>query len=195
MKNKKKVSIIVPCYKVEEYLPRCLDTLMNQTLEDIEELTGVRIEVSDNTIVAKSVKPETYVSYVKSREISQIVSSLYPIQIPAIDRQQQADVEKLVNAEVKETIYLDESSDKILEKLERAIANNSLIVIYPFSHTYDIDSLTDEQLYALYFDIQSKFLDLQELLEDNNCLPQIKNRRSMAYVLKEFMKNAFVHGG
>ena len=36
MKNKKKVSIIVPCYKVEEYLPRCLDTLMNQTLEDIE---------------------------------------------------------------------------------------------------------------------------------------------------------------
>ena len=165
-----------------------------KTLEDIEKLTGVKIEVSDNTIVAKSVESETYVSYVKNREISQIVSSLYPIQILAIDRQQQADVEKLVNAEVTETIYLDESPDKVLEKLERAIANNSLIVIYPFSHTYDINSLTDEQLYALYFDIQSKFLDLQELLEDNNCLPQIKNRRSMAYILKEFMKNAFVHG-
>ena len=34
--NKIKLSIIVPCYKVEEYLPRCLDSLMNQTLEDIE---------------------------------------------------------------------------------------------------------------------------------------------------------------
>lgn len=31
-----KLSIIVPCYKVEQYLPRCLDSLMNQTLQDIE---------------------------------------------------------------------------------------------------------------------------------------------------------------
>ena len=34
----KKLSIIVPCYKVEKYLPRCLDSLMNQTLEDIEAI-------------------------------------------------------------------------------------------------------------------------------------------------------------
>lgn len=32
----KKASIIVPCYKVEKYLPRCLDSLMNQTLDEIE---------------------------------------------------------------------------------------------------------------------------------------------------------------
>lgn len=31
-----KISIIVPCYKVENYLPRCLDSLMTQTLGDIE---------------------------------------------------------------------------------------------------------------------------------------------------------------
>lgn len=30
------LSIIVPCYKVEQYLPTCLDSLMAQTLEDIE---------------------------------------------------------------------------------------------------------------------------------------------------------------
>lgn len=36
MKNKIKLSIIVPCYKVEKYLPRCLDSLVNQTLKDIE---------------------------------------------------------------------------------------------------------------------------------------------------------------
>lgn len=29
-------SIIVPCYKVEKYLPRCLDSLVNQTLDNIE---------------------------------------------------------------------------------------------------------------------------------------------------------------
>lgn len=31
-----KVSIIVPCYGVEKYLDRCMDSLVNQTLRDIE---------------------------------------------------------------------------------------------------------------------------------------------------------------
>ena len=31
-----KVSIIVPVYNVEEYLEKCLDSLVNQTLQDIE---------------------------------------------------------------------------------------------------------------------------------------------------------------
>ena len=30
------VSIIVPIYNVEQYLPACLDSLVNQTLQDIE---------------------------------------------------------------------------------------------------------------------------------------------------------------
>lgn len=36
MNNKVKLSIIIPIYKVEEYLPRCLDSLVNQSLKDIE---------------------------------------------------------------------------------------------------------------------------------------------------------------
>lgn len=31
-----KISIIVPCYKAEKYLPRCLDSLLNQTLDGVE---------------------------------------------------------------------------------------------------------------------------------------------------------------
>ena len=31
-----KVSIIVPIYKVEEFLPKCLDSLIGQTFKDIE---------------------------------------------------------------------------------------------------------------------------------------------------------------
>lgn len=31
-----KVSLIVPVYKVEPYLPKCLDSIVNQTLEDIQ---------------------------------------------------------------------------------------------------------------------------------------------------------------
>lgn len=34
--NKPKVSIIVPCYGVEKYLDRCMESIVNQTLKDIE---------------------------------------------------------------------------------------------------------------------------------------------------------------
>ena len=31
-----KISVVVPCYNVEKFLPRCLDSLVNQTLKEIE---------------------------------------------------------------------------------------------------------------------------------------------------------------
>ena len=37
-KSEVKLSIIVPCYKVEQYLPRCLDSLVNQTLDGVEAI-------------------------------------------------------------------------------------------------------------------------------------------------------------
>ena len=36
--NKPKLSIIAAVYNLEKYLPRCLDSLVNQTLQDIEIL-------------------------------------------------------------------------------------------------------------------------------------------------------------
>ena len=36
MQSNPKVSIIIPVYNVEQYLPKCLDSIINQTLKDIE---------------------------------------------------------------------------------------------------------------------------------------------------------------
>lgn len=36
--DKYKLSIVALVYNLEEYLPRCLDSLVSQTLEDIEIL-------------------------------------------------------------------------------------------------------------------------------------------------------------
>ena len=44
-----KVSIIVPFYNVEKYIKKCLQTLVNQTLEDIEIIL-VNDGSKDNTI-------------------------------------------------------------------------------------------------------------------------------------------------
>ena len=52
---KKKLSIIVPCYKVEKYLPRCLDSLVNQTLEDIEVICFEVIEYEVSLIEVKKL--------------------------------------------------------------------------------------------------------------------------------------------
>lgn len=31
-----RVSILIPCYNVEKYMEKCLDSVVNQTLKDIE---------------------------------------------------------------------------------------------------------------------------------------------------------------
>ena len=36
MNKKPKITIIVPVYNVENYLPKCLDSLINQTIKDLE---------------------------------------------------------------------------------------------------------------------------------------------------------------
>jgi glycosyltransferase involved in cell wall biosynthesis len=36
--NRIKVSIIVPIYNVPQYLRRCLDSCMNQTMQEIESI-------------------------------------------------------------------------------------------------------------------------------------------------------------
>ena len=36
MNGRVKVSVLVPIYNVEEFLPECLDSLVNQTLKEIE---------------------------------------------------------------------------------------------------------------------------------------------------------------
>ncbi|MGL4373568.1 MAG: glycosyltransferase family 2 protein [Turicibacter sp.] len=58
-----KVSVIVPVYNVEKYLPKCLESLVNQTLEDIE------------IIVVNDSSPDN------SQQIIDQFSELYPTKI------------------------------------------------------------------------------------------------------------------
>ena len=63
-----KVSIIVPVYNVEKYIDKCLESLVNQTLEDIEIIV-VNDGSPDNSqkIIDKYVKkyPDKVKSYIK----------------------------------------------------------------------------------------------------------------------------------
>ena len=54
-----KVSVIVPFYNVEGYIEKCLDTLVNQTLEDIEIIL-VNDGSKDNSILIAKKFLENY---------------------------------------------------------------------------------------------------------------------------------------
>lgn len=63
------ISLIVPCYKVEKYLPRCLDSLVNQTLPGVEAIC-INDGSPDNSI-----------------EILRDYEKRYPGQVVVIDKQ------------------------------------------------------------------------------------------------------------
>ena len=167
-----------------------------QTMEDIEKLTGVKIEISDNKITAVSEDPKTDLSFVKNSDISKTISSLVsaPIRISKDQYQEFEIFRQNSNSEGIEYLFLDASPKQNKQIIEKAVRDNKLLVLYPFSKIYDIDHLTDEELYSLYFDIQNKFFDLEETLFSD--MPNLKEDdwRTMAYILKEYVKNAFVHG-
>ena len=67
---KLKVSVIVPVYNVEKYLEKCLTSLVNQTLKDIEIIV-VNDGSSDNSqkIIDKyEKKNKNKKSYIKKNE-------------------------------------------------------------------------------------------------------------------------------
>ena len=56
-----KLSVIVPVYNTEEYLERCLDSLINQTLQDIEILV-VDDGSTDGSLVICNVYSQSHIS-------------------------------------------------------------------------------------------------------------------------------------
>jgi glycosyltransferase involved in cell wall biosynthesis len=48
MKNK--ISIIVPTYNVEQYLVECMESIVNQTLEDIEIICDTVCEMDKGVL-------------------------------------------------------------------------------------------------------------------------------------------------
>ena len=51
-----KVSVIIPVYNVENYIERCLDSVVNQTLQDIEIIV-----VNDGSTDSSMEKIESYI--------------------------------------------------------------------------------------------------------------------------------------
>jgi cellulose synthase/poly-beta-1,6-N-acetylglucosamine synthase-like glycosyltransferase len=53
MNNLPEISVIVPVYKVEKYLPQCIDSILAQTFTDFELLL---VDTGALTVVGRFVK-------------------------------------------------------------------------------------------------------------------------------------------
>lgn len=75
-----KVSIIVPVYNVENYLKKCLDSLVNQTLKDIEIIivNDGSLDNSQSIIDSYVQKYPTIVkSYLKENRWTRVCKKLW----------------------------------------------------------------------------------------------------------------------
>ena len=166
------------------------------SVKTIEDFLGIKIDVKPSKITVKNVQDSDEISFVKNKDIEKIVSSLKQFDF---DRPQERELQELQReTKTSETVfvYLDDDEKSNREKIKDAVQNRKLIALYPFSKTYDIDFLTDEELFSLYFDISNKFFEMADTLLPK--LPEFKSKEfpflSTEYFLKEFVKNAFVHG-
>ncbi|MEG0697635.1 MAG: glycosyltransferase, partial [Algoriella sp.] len=68
MNNQPKISVIVPVYNTEKYLSKCLDSILNQTLRDIEVII-VNDGSTDNSqqIIDDFAKRDTRISFIMKK--------------------------------------------------------------------------------------------------------------------------------
>jgi glycosyltransferase involved in cell wall biosynthesis len=68
--RKPKVSIIIPVYNVSEYLRRCLDSVVNQTLKDIEIIiiNDCSPDPLDDEICNEYTKQDSRIKYIKHKK-------------------------------------------------------------------------------------------------------------------------------
>lgn len=71
MKKKNKISVIVPVYNVEKYLDKCLDSLVNQTYDNMEIIVVNDCSPDDSEkIIKKYMRKYSNVVYLKNAENS-----------------------------------------------------------------------------------------------------------------------------
>lgn len=114
--KKAKVSIIVPIYNVEQYLPKCLDSLINQTFKDIE-IWAISDGSPDNSvdIIKKYAKKDNRVKCIEKENggygsvleyaIKNITTEYFLVCDPD-DYLEESAIEKLYNLAVKNDLDL-----------------------------------------------------------------------------------------
>ena len=121
-----KVSVIVPVYNTEKYLEKCLDSLVNQTYQDIEIII-VNDGSTDKSeeIIKEYIKKYHFVKYFKKKNGGLSSARNYGIDKANGDYLLFIDSDDYVEKEMIQKMY------------EKIIQENSDIVVCEFSYIYE----------------------------------------------------------
>lgn len=121
-----KISVIVPVYNVEEYLEECLDSIINQTLEDIE-IICVNDGSTDNSL-------KILEKYSQKDERIKIISQ----ENQGLGATRNVGMEHAIGEYIS---FIDSddyiSKDAFKSLYDNAITNNSDIVLFSITHFFE----------------------------------------------------------
>jgi len=190
-----KVSIIVPVYNTEKFLPKCLDSLVNQTLKDIEIIV-VNDSSPDNSqkIIDKYTKKYKKVkSYIKKNEgVSaarnfgiQKASGEYIIFIDSDDYVDLTMVEKLYNHAIKKKldivvcngIMVYEDNDKQVKLISNPGYSNNEVKNYLISRPAPWNKIFKKEIFNDMSFIKGIYY------EDLELIPKlVKNTKKIGFI-------------
>lgn len=109
---KSKISIIIPVYNVEDYIAKCLDSVVNQTLKDIEIII-IDDETPDKSmdIVAKYAKKDSRIKVLKEKNKGQAGARNYAIKESSGEYLMFVDSDDYIALDMCEKLYNKATSD------------------------------------------------------------------------------------
>ena len=164
---KKKISIIIPVYNVEDYIDKCLNSVINQTLKDIEIIV-IDDETPDNSmdIVKRYAKEDSRIKILKEKNKGQAGARNYGI------KESKGEYLMFVDSD-------DYIADDMCEKLyDKAISENADIVYSNFLEVDDEGNPTLESENIIRNDAKKNYVVTQfgpcckiiktSVIKDNN---------------------------
>jgi len=172
-----KVSVIIPVYNVEKYLEKCLESVINQTFEDIE-IICINDGSTDNSL-----------------EILNNYSKKYDkIKVFTQDNKRQGAARNLgLNKSFGDYIYFIDSDDYLeLNTIgmlyDNAVSNNSDIVVSKIARFNDDSDKIDYSIPGFDFETQFKNVDFNNFTFNYKDIKQYVLNRSFAPWMKLFKK-------
>lgn len=197
-KNKDLISVIVPCYNVEEYIERCINSIKSQTYSNFEVLL-IDDGSFDNTkkIINKLIKKDSRFKYYYKENGGQASARNYGLDIAVGDYIAFVDSDDWV-----EDTYLEELYNALIsKKVDIAICN--IKRVYP--NTISINEINDFNTINCFYPApwnklykKRVFKDIKfpigKLYEDLNAISKVILTFSYTIVNKELYNYAINEG-
>lgn len=121
-----KVSVVLPIYNVEKYLPKCLDSIINQTLKDIEIICVNDCSTDNSENVVKD--------YIKKDNRIKLINN-----------------EKNIGVGLSRNIGVDSSNGEYISFIDSDdfIESNYLESLYSTANKYDADIVFTNNMYTV----------------------------------------------